>query len=153
MAMATLQRDGRATVAVTPREIAQARAVQAFLGDHRSATTAVTVGAGAQQSLTMPPELAALVLQLVDLVSRDCMVTVGSIPNEVTTTVAAGMLRISRPSLMKLIREKRIPSHKVGSHTRLYSKDVLAFRRVQLEQQSKAFEELRALEEEWGVTD
>ncbi|MET7773635.1 helix-turn-helix domain-containing protein [Nocardia sp. NPDC005366] len=60
---------------------------------------------------------------------------------------------ISRPSLMKLVREEKIPSHKVGSHTRLHSKDVLAFRRAQLEHQSKAFEELRALEEEWGVLD
>lgn len=54
---------------------------------------------------------------------------------------------------MKLVREEKIPSHKVGSHTRLHSKDVLAFRRAQLEHQSKAFEELRALEEEWGVLD
>jgi excisionase family DNA binding protein len=153
MSVATLQRDGRATVAVTPREIEQARTVGAFLSDHHSIATAVTVGAGAQQSLTMPPELAALVLQLVDLVGQGCTVTIGSIPHEVTTTVAAGLLGMSRPSLMKLIREKRIPSHKVGSHTRLYSKDVLAFRRAQLEQQSKAFEELRVLEEEWGVLD
>ncbi|WP_254854115.1 helix-turn-helix domain-containing protein [Nocardia donostiensis] len=101
----------------------------------------------------LPPELATLVLELVDLIGRGCTVTVGSIPNEVTTTVAARMLNMSRPSLMKLVREGRIPAHKVGSHTRLYSKDVLAFRRSQLERQSKAFDELRALEEEWGILD
>ncbi|MFE7743826.1 helix-turn-helix domain-containing protein [Nocardia sp. NPDC057455] len=150
--MATLQRDGRAAVAVTPREIEQARNVRAFLGD-RSTPAAVTVGAGVGQDLTLPPELTALLLRLVDLVGQGCTVTIGSIPTEVTTTVAASMLGMSRPSLMKLVREEKIPSHKVGSHTRLYSKDVLAFRRAQLERQSKAFEELRALEEEWGVLD
>ncbi|WP_245671508.1 helix-turn-helix domain-containing protein [Nocardia amamiensis] len=151
--MATLQRDDRATVAVSSREIEQARNVGAFLGDHRSTPATVTVGTGPDQHLTVPPELAAVIFKLVDLVGRGCTVTIGSIPTEVTTTVAAGMLGISRPSLMKLVREERIPSHKVGSHTRLYSKDVLVFRRAQLEQQGKAFEELRALEEEWGVLD
>ncbi|MEU6828516.1 helix-turn-helix domain-containing protein [Nocardia beijingensis] len=97
--------------------------------------------------------MTSLLLRLVDLVGQGCTVTIGSIPTEVTTTVAATMLGISRPSLMKLVRQEKIPSHKVGSHTRLYSKDVLAFRRAQLERQSKAFEELRALEEEWGVLD
>ncbi|MGW5230383.1 helix-turn-helix domain-containing protein [Nocardia niigatensis] len=151
--MATLQRDDRATVAVSAREAEQARVVHEFLGEHRSAPTAITIGAGTEQHLQMPPELAALVLELVDLVGRGCTVTIGSIPTEVTTTVAAGMLDISRPSLMKLVREQRIPSHKVGSHTRLYSKDVLAFRRSQLEQQRKAFDELRALEDESGFLD
>lgn len=152
--MATLLRDDRATVAVSSREIEQARDVREFLSEHPSETSAaVTVDAGTDRRLTMPPELATLVLELVDLLSRDCTVTIGSIPTELTTTVAAGMLGISRPSLMKLVREQKIPSHKVGSHTRLMSKDVLAFRRAQLERQSKSFEELRALEEEWGVLD
>ncbi|ONM50777.1 hypothetical protein B0T44_08960 [Nocardia donostiensis] len=137
---------------MSPRAIEQARSLQEFLSDRDSAS-GVTVRSGADQQLVLPPELATLVLELVDLIGRGCTVTVGSIPNEVTTTVAARMLNMSRPSLMKLVREGRIPAHKVGSHTRLYSKDVLAFRRSQLERQSKAFDELRALEEEWGILD
>ncbi|NEW55764.1 helix-turn-helix domain-containing protein [Nocardia cyriacigeorgica] len=151
--MDTLQRDGRATVAVSPREIEQAREVQAFLDDTGSLLASLVVAAGpsASRNLTMPSELSALVFHLVDLIGRGCTVTIGSIPNEVTTTVAARMLRLSRPSLMKLIRDGKIPAHKVGSHTRLYSRDVLEFRRAQLEAQSQAFDELRALEEEWGI--
>lgn len=123
------------------------------LGTRDSSPKSVTVTDVSGRSLTLPAELAKLVLTLVDLVGQGTTVTVGSIPTEVTTTVAASMLRMSRPSLMKLVRDQQIPSHKVGSHTRLYSKDVLAFRRAQLERQSKAFDELRALEEEWGVVD
>ncbi|MQY23936.1 helix-turn-helix domain-containing protein [Nocardia macrotermitis] len=151
--MATQQSEDRATVAVTPRQAEQARTVGSFLVDHHSPNVAVTVGAGSQQSLTLPPELSALVLRLIDLVGRGRTVTLGTIPDEVTTTVAAAMLGISRPSLMKLIRQERIPAYKVGSHTRLHSRDVLAFRRARLEEQGKAFDELRALEEEWGVVD
>lgn len=111
------------------------------------------MGFGADHRLELPPELAGLVLTLVELVGRGSTVTVGGIPTEITTTVAAGMLRMSRPSLMKLVRAEQIPSHKVGSHTRLFTRDVLAFRRQQLERQSEAFDALRALEEEWGVVD
>lgn len=151
--MDTLQRDGRATVAVSPRELEQARAVQAFLAGTDASSAAVTIEGDARQGLTIPTELTSLLLHLLDLVGRGCTVTVGGVPNEVTTTMAAGMLGISRPSLMKLVREGELPTHKVGSHTRLYSKDVLAYRRNRLERQSKAFDELRTLEEEWGVGD
>ncbi|MFC8526494.1 helix-turn-helix domain-containing protein [Nocardia sp. NPDC057227] len=148
--MEALQRDDRATVTVGSREVEQAREVDAFLSGRKAA---VTVDLGADRRHTLPSELAELVLTLVELVGRGSTVTVGSIPTEITTTVAAGMLRMSRPSLMKLVRAEEIPSHKVGSHTRLYTRDVLAFRRRQLESQSAAFDELRALEEEWGVVD
>lgn len=37
------------------------------------------------------------------------------------------MLGMSRPTLMKHVREDRLPAHMVGSHHRLFSKDVLAF--------------------------
>ncbi|UGT58970.1 helix-turn-helix domain-containing protein [Nocardia asteroides] len=73
--------------------------------------------------------------------------------SEITTTEAADILRMSRPALMKLVRSGQIPSRDVGSHTRLRTSDVLAYRRGQLERQSAAFDELRAIEEEWGVVD
>ncbi|MFC8045184.1 helix-turn-helix domain-containing protein [Nocardia sp. NPDC057353] len=138
---------------VGQREVEQARELNAFLADRKPNEAVVTVGVGADQHLELPPELTEIVLTLVELVGRGSTVTVGSIPTAITTTVAANMLRMSRPSLMKLVRAEQIPSHKVGSHTRLFTRDVLAFRRQQLEHQSEAFDELRALEEEWGVVD
>ncbi|MBF6164317.1 helix-turn-helix domain-containing protein [Streptomyces gardneri] len=99
----------------------------------------------------MPAELTALIAQILDLISRGCTVTVGSLPNEVTTTVAAKMLGVSRPTLMKLVNEGKLPSHRVGSHTRLFSRDVLAHREIQRAAQRKAFDRLRELEDELGV--
>ncbi|MFE3541937.1 helix-turn-helix domain-containing protein [Nocardia sp. NPDC059177] len=150
--MDPLLRGDRATVSVTTREVEQAGLVRDFLGD-ASPTLSVHVHGAPETHLTVPAELTSMILQLVDLVGRGCTVTVGSIPAEVTTTVAAQMLNISRPTLMKLVREQKIPSHKVGAHTRLLSRDVIDYRRAQLARQSAAFDELRALEEEWGVTD
>ncbi|WP_328407218.1 helix-turn-helix domain-containing protein [Nocardia sp. NBC_00403] len=151
-------REDKALVPIGSSEIQQARDVKALVerlvgSASTSKTVDVVVGPNADQHVRMPAELAKLVMQVVDLVSRGCTITVGSIPNEVTTTTAAQMLRVSRPTLMKLIKDGKIASHKVGSHARLYSKDVLAYRRSQLAAQSKAFDELRALEDELGVID
>lgn len=103
--------------------------------------------------MEMPAQLTSLVSQILDLVSRGCTVTVGSVPNEVTTTTAAKMLGISRPTLMKLVKEKALPAHKVGSHTRLFSRDVLEHRERQRVAQREAFDQLRELEDELGMTD
>lgn len=77
--------------------------------------------------------------------------TIHSLPQELTTTMAAKMLDVSRPTLMKLIGEQRLPAHKVGSHTRLSTADVLAFRNEQREGRRRAFDELRKLDEEIGI--
>ena len=75
----------------------------------------------------------------------------GSIPSELTTTTAAGMLGISRPTLMKLVHAGEIPAHKVGSHTRINADDVLAYREQIRNRQRAAFDELRAFEDAQGL--
>lgn len=72
--------------------------------------------------------------------------TVGTIPKELTTA-AAGFLGVSRPTLMKMINRGEIPAHKVGTHSRLFSKDVLELRKAQREAARKAFDELREIED------
>lgn len=92
--------------------------------------------------------------RLVDFVSRvlsglaNGPVSVSQMPDELTTTHAADLLGVSRPTLMKLVAGGKLPARKVGSHTRLSSVDVLRFREVRRAQRAAAFAELRALDEE-----
>lgn len=97
--------------------------------------------------VSLPPELAQVLARVVEVMARGGSVTVGSVPEELTTTVAAELLGISRPTLMKMIRNDEISSHLVGSHHRLKRSDVLDFKRVRLERQRQALDELRALED------
>lgn len=76
-----------------------------------------------------------------------------SMPETVTTTVAAKMLGISRPTLMKLIEAGRIPAVKIGTHTRLRSVDVTRFRQERQAQQQATFVELRAIDEALDLDD
>ncbi|MDM2382326.1 helix-turn-helix domain-containing protein [Mycobacteroides abscessus subsp. abscessus] len=99
----------------------------------------------------IPSALAGLMRAVIDGVSRGATVTIHSLPRELTTTTAAKMLDMSRPTLMKLIAEKKLPAHKVGSHTRLLASDVTAFRSSQREAQRRAFDGLRELDEEIGL--
>ncbi|MGB3413787.1 MAG: helix-turn-helix domain-containing protein [Microbacteriaceae bacterium] len=67
------------------------------------------------------------------------------LPEELTSTVAAKMLGISRPTLMKMVASGDIPSYKVGSHTRVLTKDVLKLSEEKLQQQIHAFAELQKI--------
>lgn len=73
-------------------------------------------------------------------------VTVTALPEELTTSTAAKILGISRPTLMKMIREGRIPAHEVGTHHRLRTEDVFTELHERRERQRAAFAELLELE-------
>ncbi|HEY5855391.1 MAG TPA: helix-turn-helix domain-containing protein [Aldersonia sp.] len=126
---------------MTEHEVEQARAV----------SSAGTANVADDLTAAMPAELASVISQVIGVLAQGGTVTVGCVPSELTTTTAAKMLDISRPTLMKLVRDGQIPSHKVGSHTRLRSKDVIDYRARLREQERQAFDDLRAFEDEHGL--
>ncbi|MGH3562914.1 MAG: helix-turn-helix domain-containing protein [Mycobacterium sp.] len=146
-------RDDRMILTVDEAEIAEARTVCSSLAEVRRTTAKIEfeVGPPGGRRVAIPTALAGLMREVIDGVSRGATMTIHSMPRELTTTTAAKMLGISRPTLMKLIAEKKLPAHKVGSHTRLSASDVLAFRKTQREGQRRAFDELRKLDEEVGI--
>lgn len=73
---------------------------------------------------------------------------VESLPEELTTTLAAEFLGVSRPTLAKWIASGEIPSRKVGSHSRLMTSDVVKLRTQRVLERKQAFGRLRAFEEE-----
>lgn len=101
--------------------------------------------AGGQQ---LPPEINAVISKVLRAIREDLPISISTLPREVTTTTAASMLGITRPTLMKHVRNERIPAHMVGSHHRLFSRDVLAFRRELEEEKLQAVFNLMDLENE-----
>lgn len=99
-------------------------------------------------TLPLPDELIGIVVHTLQTIRRGGTITIGSIPEELTTTAAADLLGISRTTLMKRIRQGEIPSHKVGTHTRLKSSDILALRQEQRRRQHEAALKLLDLEDE-----
>lgn len=76
------------------------------------------------QEVQLGESLSHLIAHVIEGAANRGTITVRTMPEEVSTTVAAQELGISRPTLMKLVRAGEIPSHTVGSHTRLRYVDV-----------------------------
>lgn len=146
-------RDDRVMLAVDEDEVVEARSLTASLSE---AAGALEVGTAAKfaieidgnRRVAVSAAMAGLVRAVIDGVGRGAQITIQSVPRELTTTTAAAMLGVSRPTLMKLVADKKLPAHKVGSHTRVLATDVAAFRDEQRESQRRAFDELRDLDQD-----
>ncbi|KMM45065.1 hypothetical protein CWIS_12875 [Cellulomonas sp. A375-1] len=96
----------------------------------------------------LPRETGRLLQEVLRSVATGSTITITTTPREVTTSAAAAMLGISRPTLMKLIKDGSIPAHKVGTHTRLLSADVLEAKRARRARERAAFAALLELEDD-----
>ncbi|WP_203580808.1 helix-turn-helix domain-containing protein [Microbacterium hibisci] len=105
------------------------------------------LAAGGASAADLSPELNSFLVQVLRGLARG-RVSVSTLPEELTTTVAAELVGVSRPTLMKLVRSGELPSRSVGSHTRLATADVLALRRRRAQERREALEALRALDDE-----
>lgn len=78
----------------------------------------------------LPPDLVALLLDLLDDVAEGRDVTVAPAGLPVGTELASELLGVSRPWLTTLLDRGDIPSTRVGSKRRVRLGDLLAYRRA-----------------------
>lgn len=105
----------------------------------------LAVGHADSAAQPVPEQLGRLLQRVLESVAQGATVTISTMPAELTTVTAASLIGVSRPTLMKMIREGRLPAHKVGSQTRLKASDVMQFIRQRQDAQRAAFDELRDL--------
>lgn len=85
------------------------------------------------RNVDLPKDVSVIVTTVLESLSKGSRVVISTTPKELRTTAAAEMLGISRPTLLKLVREGELPSHKVGVHHRFLLNDVLEYRDKQQE--------------------
>ena len=68
--------------------------------------------------------------------------------DDLTTQEAADILGISRPTVVKMMNEGRLPFQKPGTHRRIRRDDLMAFRASLQEERRSALAELSALGQE-----
>ncbi len=140
--MPTMQ-SGSSRVLVTGHEARLARDVLEQLEGPKGV---LAVERDGHRADAVPAEIGRLLQQVLSVMARGGTVTIGSVPDVVTTTTAAGILGVSRPTLMKMIEEGTIPAHKVGTHHRLRACDVFDALRARRARERAAFAKLLELE-------
>ena len=83
---------------------------------------------GKVQPVTLTPALAKTFLEVLRLVSSGRGFRVIPVEAELTTQAAADILNVSRPYLIKLLDEQRIPFQTVGRHRRIKANDLFRFK-------------------------
>ncbi|GAC1633484.1 MAG: hypothetical protein NVS4B9_25960 [Ktedonobacteraceae bacterium] len=70
---------------------------------------------------------------------------------ELTTQEAAQILGVSRPYLIKLLEQEKIPFVKTGSHRRLKLSDVLSYKERREAEQKRALDEIAQMCQDLGT--
>jgi excisionase family DNA binding protein len=65
---------------------------------------------------------------VVEALRQGVAVTVAPMTQKLTTQQAADLLGVSRPTVVKLLSEKKIPYEQVGTHRRILLRDLLQYR-------------------------
>ena len=120
------------------------QALRAALANSRDNEVSVT--------LSLPRKSAEKVLALLDA-ERTTGAVVVPIKELFTTTEAAAMLGLSRPTLMKLVESGEIDHVKVGTHHRIPAHAILDFQRTRRTRRAKAAEVLAEFSNEIGFVD
>lgn len=140
--------NGNEVVTPTKADSAVAKAssekLAAHLGDTRGVRLHMEAG-GKSEDLVLPSSALRLIVGLLSELGRGNAVTLTPIRAELTTQQAADLLNVSRPHLVKLLDDGTIPSRKVGTHRRVQTADLLAYKREFLAKRHAALDELAAL--------
>ena len=95
------------------------------------------------------PALAVdLMFRILEAMSEQVPMTLIPHEAELTTQQAADFLNVSRPYLIKLLDQGKIPHRTVGRHRRVKYADLAAFEQTSKEERRKAIDEMARLSRE-----
>lgn len=103
-----------------------------------------------KETLTVPASALRLFVHLLTEMSRGNAVTLIPTHAELTTQQAADLLNVSRPYVVKLLDEGKMPFRTVGKFRRIRFDDLIAFKRKDDEMRTKFADEMTGLSQELG---
>lgn len=98
--------------------------------------------------LILPGHAINLLLDILTEMSKGNAITVMPIHAELSTQETAELLNVSRPHLVELLEQGKIPFRKVGTHRRVLARDVFDYKQRVDADRLKALDELTAQAQE-----
>jgi len=114
----------RSDPVLPPSDSALIKQAEAFLAEHTHAAALEADGARVE----LPDEVFRVLVNVVGAMSRGDAVTVAPVSMRLTTSQAAEILGISRPTLIRLLAEGALPYEQPRRHRLLRLDDVLSYK-------------------------
>lgn len=105
----------------------------------------------ATETIELPRAVVGLLMRILIEMAEGNAITLMPIHAELTTQQAASILGVSRPFLIKQMREKKIPYRQIGTHRRVRFQDLMEYKNRIDAQRAKVLEELAAQAQELNM--
>lgn len=101
----------------------------------------------------LPPAVYEVLSQVITAMRAGRAITVAPLAQRLTTQEAADLLGISRPTMIKLLDDGKLPFEQPGRHRRIRLDDLLAYRDERRQERGKALDELVRQTDALGLYD
>jgi excisionase family DNA binding protein len=137
-------------VVFPPRDLSALLDLGRFLEQHTE--PGLLLGPDGEQ-VPLPQEVYRLLIEVVEAMREGKAITLVPRTQRLTTQEAADFLGISRPTLVKLLEEGKIPYDQPGRHRRILFTDLLAFQQRQHANRRAALDQMTEDASEAGLYD
>ncbi|MSP52817.1 MAG: DNA-binding protein [Gammaproteobacteria bacterium] len=124
--------DSKETIIPTEQDTALAesssRVLAAYIQSTKNPVIQLVKNGKTLEKLTLPASALRLLVDMLTQMASGNAVTFIPIHAELTTQEAADLLNVSRPYLVSLLENKKLPCRKVGTRRRVLVKDLLQYK-------------------------